>query len=147
MDFLSQLMNNLQGKPQQKPQLMQVNRNGSHGPSTQGNLPPAQQKDTWLSNDPAAMRPPANRVPSLYGSPAGNIDSWSSNDPSAMYPPIGRQVPSLYSSPSGNQDSWNINDPSALYPPTDPRSRLPQQGNYPSQQTDPLAQLRHFLGL
>lgn len=37
--------------------LMQVNADGSHGPSNQGHLPPAQQKDTWMSDDPRAVQP------------------------------------------------------------------------------------------
>jgi hypothetical protein len=68
MDILEKLHSLLGNKPQQG-KLMQVNRNGSHGPSSQGHLPPAQQQDTWMSNDPRAMRPPAQAHPNFRAVP------------------------------------------------------------------------------
>ena len=40
-------------------QLMQTNPDGSFSPSSQGNLPPGMQNDTFMSNDPSALTPPS----------------------------------------------------------------------------------------
>lgn len=87
MSFLSQLLGLGKKSPAQRPQLMQVSPTGGSMPSNQGHLPPAQQQDTWMSDDPTAMTPPQRPM---------NISA-----PRMMYnPQIGQSAQLGYQDPS-----------------------------------------------
>lgn len=185
MDLLGQLMQSL--KVAGTPRTMQEGRNGKPVPSWQGHLPPAQQKDTWLENDPRArvqLQKPSLRYngprtmqagpdgrpmvsPQGYLPPHLQQDTWLENDPQAYVPPApGRQtLAGRYPTPQDIQAGFSsIPDHITAYQEGNINSvggkvgqyggniglddgRLFANMNRNGQPTDPMAELRRFLGL
>ena len=158
MNLLTQLLaQGVGGQGQKKPQasggrsrpsytppqrLMQVNPDGSHGLSNQGYLPPELQQDTWLSNDPTAMQPPI-QYPRM--NPQTGYRSMAPGQESIDLARGPQGNMSVYREPGINSISGRAGDygGTAGFDNGRPFANM----NYQGQPTDPLAELRRFLGL